>query len=314
MTDSLFDEPCCSCGAIGHGFLANKQYKVEEKWEFSCPILHPTSTVSHSQHEYRIKYTTCPEKFAEAYGFNQECIEEALEAYDKRGDGQRINPQQLQAFKDDVRERASEARRRWISTGRTVQYVHLDDPGETALTYHKEASKNGQRRQIFCDLDGVLADFEEGVRRVFRKEPRTISPTQLWTVLAVTPEFYTNLPWMKGGERLWEAIKGHDPVIITAAPRGSWAGEQKREWVRRHLGPWVEVIVTTRKYEHCPPVRPAPILIDDRMIHCQSWQSVGGEYIKHEDVDDTIRQLHRLGVTMDSENEEQEDEKEWRSC
>ena len=148
--------------------------------------------------------------------------------------------------------------------------------------------------RIYCDLDGVLADFEEGVRRIFNRESKTISNNQLWSTLARQPNFYGNLPWMKDGKQLWDAIKHLRPVIVTAAPKGSWAGGQKRDWVRRNLGDDVQVIISTRKYEHCPPDPPTSILIDDRTSNCELWEIVGGISILHESTMETIERLQQL--------------------
>jgi hypothetical protein len=153
---------------------------------------------------------------------------------------------------------------------------------------------------IFCDLDGVLVDFCEGVRMIFLKQPHEIPANTLWPRLARIPNFYTNLPWMEDGRRLWDSIKHLNPTILTAAPRGSWAKSQKIEWVRRNLGPDVPVIVTTgEKQKHCPPANPYAILIDDRRKCCKPWEEAGGTAIMHKNTEETIRALVELGVSID---------------
>ena len=58
---------------------------------------------------------------------------------------------------------------------------------------------------IFCDLDGVLVDFDAGVQKLFKnKKAAEISPKVLWPKLATTPGFYEDLPWMHDGRRLWQ--------------------------------------------------------------------------------------------------------------
>ena len=52
--------------------------------------------------------------------------------------------------------------------------------------------------QLFCDLDGVLVDFNAGVKSIFRKKPEEISPKFLWPRLRTTNRFYADLPWMSG--------------------------------------------------------------------------------------------------------------------
>jgi hypothetical protein len=166
---------------------------------------------------------------------------------------------------------------------------------------HGELPSPTGRRVIFCDLDGVLADFCEGVRRIFSKKPEEIPPSTLWSVLAKTPHFYSNLPWMSDGKTLWDSIKHLEPTIITAAPRGSWATKQKIEWVRKNLGPEVPVIVTTEKHKYCPIASPEAILIDDMMKWCKPWEEAGGTAIIHENTSKTLKALMDLGVNISTD-------------
>ena len=130
---------------------------------------------------------------------------------------------------------------------------------------------------LYCDLDGVLADFEEGVQNKFGKNINELSQDKMWTVLRNTPKFYENLPWMPKGRMLWEAIKDYNPVILTGCPRG-WGEEDKRNWCARELGPHVKVICceTREKPNFCSE---GDMLIDDRELIMNEWIQKGGKYV-----------------------------------
>jgi hypothetical protein len=131
---------------------------------------------------------------------------------------------------------------------------------------------------------------------LFGRSVNEIPKRLLWITAVRTPDFYTNLPWTSDGKELWSYIKDLNPTILTAAPKGSWAEKQKRKWVDRELGEHVPMIVSTRKYEHCPPTTIPAILIDDKMIHCQAWEDAGGIAVLHQTARDTIEHLQDLGI------------------
>ena len=95
---------------------------------------------------------------------------------------------------------------------------------------------------LFVDLDGVLADFESGVRAVTGLLPHELKPGVMWRELARTPGFYEHLEWMPDGRSLWNAVAEAGPTILTGLPLGRWAEPQKRAWCARELGESVPVI------------------------------------------------------------------------
>jgi hypothetical protein len=164
------------------------------------------------------------------------------------------------------------------------------------------------KTKVFCDLDGVLADFDAGVLKLFKKKPAEVSPKVLWPRLATTPGYYAPLPWMPEGKQLWAAIAPLNPVILTGLPRGKWAEPQKREWCARELGAEVEVICCASKDKHkyCPPgndltdgeMRSRAVLIDDRESARESWEAAGGRFVLFTSTEDAITQLKALGLPI----------------
>jgi len=153
---------------------------------------------------------------------------------------------------------------------------------------------------IFCDLDGVLADFEQGVIRRFKKSPDQINMGIMWGVINKSNTFFETLPWMPRGRELWESIKQYDPIILTGVPRSTTAAEQKRKWCARELGPNVHVITCSTKDKPQFCITNA-LLIDDRIDNLNPWNSKGGKFILyHEEI--THKIVERIHKYMETDN------------
>lgn len=151
--------------------------------------------------------------------------------------------------------------------------------------------------RIFCDLDGVLADFDEGIRLICDgKSPHELKKSELWRSVARARGFFANLPWMEDGQILWNYIEKHDPVILTGLPVGKWAEPQKREWCKTQIGENTQVITCLSKEKHLYG-NPGDILIDDRISLQVNWEAVGGIFVHHTSAESTIVKLRRLGIS-----------------
>jgi 5'(3')-deoxyribonucleotidase len=155
---------------------------------------------------------------------------------------------------------------------------------------------------VFCDLDGVLADFEQGVYNRFKKRPDQLKPGLMWGVINKSNTFFDTLPWMPRGRELWEGIKQYDPIILTGIPRSLTASEQKRRWCARELGPHVHVITCATKEKPRFCIK-GSILIDDRTDNLNAWNLKGGKFIlypKREELSDDI--IERINKYMDPDS------------
>jgi hypothetical protein len=95
--------------------------------------------------------------------------------------------------------------------------------------------------QVYCDLDGVLVDFEHGIRQIFPSIHKGIQindihrPT-MWQRVASTGSFFESLPWTREGKQLWNAIQPLQPDILTGVPTSYHdARAQKVRWCQREL-------------------------------------------------------------------------------
>lgn len=109
------------------------------------------------------------------------------------------------------------------------------------------------RYTIFCDLDGVLCDFDTGVKRMCNgQSPKELHTGYMWNRVANSEDFYCNLPWMSDGRALWDAIRPLQPNILTGVPNHGDSREQKATWCQRELGvPINHVDMAGTKSTHC---------------------------------------------------------------
>lgn len=150
-------------------------------------------------------------------------------------------------------------------------------------------------RQLYLDCDGVLADFDKGATAVLGMPPRAFEKRhglgRFWANLASAPDFYFSLPLLPDAMRLYEAVKHLNPVILTGLPRGNWAADQKVRWAAQHF-PGVRIITTMArdKRDHA---KSGDVLVDDQDRHRARWEEIGGIFIHHKDVDETLEELRK---------------------
>jgi hypothetical protein len=150
--------------------------------------------------------------------------------------------------------------------------------------------------RLFLDLDGVLSDFDRGVREVTGARPEELPLKTMWAALARAPRFFETLAFMEDAEALWRFCQPYHPTILTGLPHGTWAPEQKRRWVARMLGTHVPVITCmTREKPRWSGT--GHVLVDDRLATREGWERKGGIFIHHLSAERSIGYLRRLGFT-----------------
>ena len=105
-------------------------------------------------------------------------------------------------------------------------------------------------RQLFLDMDGVLADMDSGYEALTEFGPASSPITSTGKLVRRTPNFYRDLPPMPDLDELWSHAQRHAPIVLTGVPASvPEAPENKRAWVRKHLGTDVLVICTASKFK-----------------------------------------------------------------
>lgn len=147
--------------------------------------------------------------------------------------------------------------------------------------------------QLFLDCDGVLADFDNAAECVFGMPPRDAEElcgeARFWEILKAYPGFYRHMPLMKDARRLFEAVRGFNPIILTGCPAGGWAEPQKRAWAEEYF-PGTEIICcrSAEKFHH---MQPGDILIDDYTKYQPIWENAGGVFIHHRSYAESLNEL-----------------------
>ena len=143
--------------------------------------------------------------------------------------------------------------------------------------------------EIYCDLDGVLVDFENGIRKfipdfdeqIIFKDQRLFSE-----LMEQQKSFWKDLSWESDGKDLWNTIKYFKPQILTAAPFQrnhplfDEVVKQKTDWCNKHLDSFGKIHVVPRN-EKKDFAKPNRILIDDLQKNINEWKSNEGIGILH---------------------------------
>ena len=151
--------------------------------------------------------------------------------------------------------------------------------------------------KIYCDMDGVLVDFESGYEKLtgvdlkgeFKKGEDFWDPISKAGV-----GFWAGLKWMPGGQKLWDYIKPYNPDLLSAPSREESSRIGKAVWVKHKL-PGTKLILRYAKQKQ-QLATPESILIDDRQINIDQWEDAGGIGILHTSTNNTISQLKELGL------------------
>jgi phosphopantetheine adenylyltransferase len=150
--------------------------------------------------------------------------------------------------------------------------------------------------KIYCDMDGVIVDFDKGYKELTGREASFDTPKEeFWApIQKAGAEFWIKLQWMPDGKQLWEFIKPFNPQLLSAPSRDESSKIGKFVWVKRNV-PGTKLILrqAERKQEFATP---NSILIDDRADNIQRWKDAGGIGIHHTSASDTIQQLKDLGL------------------
>lgn len=146
--------------------------------------------------------------------------------------------------------------------------------------------------KIYFDMDGVLADFERGVRELCHIEPVDQSKAtnaqtdRLWEAVKKVPHFYLNLEPVKSAVELFNEVHGkfgENCQILTGIPKPRRgienAGEDKTEWAHKFLSPDVKVNVVFREEKTKFCTGKNCILIDDYGKNIREWENAGGKGI-----------------------------------
>ena len=165
------------------------------------------------------------------------------------------------------------------------------------IKFYKEAK--GELPRIYCDMDGVLCDFEYAANRVTGQVWVGLRTGQDWGSIKKTKNFWSTLPWKSGGRQLWNYIKKFDPHILSAyTTEDPNCKPGKRRWLSNNIGlsgNRINLVRRSEKRNFAMDGRRPAILIDDYPKNISDFKSAGGIGIIHSNTQTTISQLKRFG-------------------
>ena len=175
------------------------------------------------------------------------------------------------------------------------------------------AGKRGlmEVEKIYLDMDGVLADFERGVKEICGLTPPSQNAKhhkpgeddEMWEAIKACPHFYDYLELMPGAKGLFDALYdkyGDKCEILTGIPKPRReivnAASDKKIWVKRLLSEDVVVNIVFReeKPQYCHGE--GCVLIDDMERNIRDWSALGGTGIVNVSADETMEKLKELGI------------------
>ena len=183
----------------------------------------------------------------------------------------------------------------WRSRGKALSLPVIEIKGKVMNEV------NEQKYTIYCDMDGVLVDFD----KQFEKASSGVPPREyeekngkeaFWNLIDNENGvgFWVGMPWMPNGKQLWEYIKPNDPMLLSSPSRSNSSRLGKRLWVRNNL-PGTKLILANaaNKKNYADSNN---ILIDDRPSNVDQWKAAGGIGILFISTAQTIEELKKLGL------------------
>ena len=153
---------------------------------------------------------------------------------------------------------------------------------------------------IYCDMDGVIADFQKFTSEHLGKKFKD----DYWGELP--DDMFFQLPKMPDADQLWNFIKKYDPLILTAHPRpgrgpiSDRAASDKVKWMKKNFN-WpsskIYPVLRANKANFAKDGRDGRpnLLIDDHPKNVQEFRKRGGIGIIHTSAANTIKQLKEMG-------------------
>lgn len=192
----------------------------------------------------------------------------------------------------------------------------------------------GPRPFVFCDQDGVLADFEQGMRDTFpmldlsnaQKIYKFLKPHSSWVKLTNTnPHIFENLPVLPGATKLISYLTKLKDLniielrILTAYP-SEWKDDShmvemsthdKVKWATTHFPAIKPSDIIVCKREDKPvfgnkafqKTGVRPILIDDMRLNIEEWQDKGFPGILYTNVNKAMAELRQYLALIATQNQ-----------
>ena len=171
--------------------------------------------------------------------------------------------------------------------------------------------------KIYCDMDGVLTDFEKRFHEKLNEVgpdyypmkdiQKVVKPKDFEAIFGIEEfwnfidkivgiGFWVGMDWMPQGKELWSFISKYNPDLLTSPSRDNGSRLGKQLWAKNNLNPKPKVIMAysadKQRYAN-----ENSILIDDKKSNIKEWIAKGGIAfrVKGGDIGPAIQGLKELG-------------------
>ena len=171
--------------------------------------------------------------------------------------------------------------------------------------------------KIYCDMDGVLTDFEKRfIQKLNEVGPdyyplkdiqKVVKPKDFEAIFGIEEfwnfidrivgiGFWVGMDWMPQGRELWNFISPYKPDLLTSPSRDNGSRLGKQLWAKNNLNPKPKVIMAYSKDKQ-RYANANSILIDDKKSNIKEWIAKGGIAfrVKDGDIGPAIQGLKELG-------------------
>lgn len=177
-----------------------------------------------------------------------------------------------------------------------------------SLIYERVIKEDKKSYDIYCDMDGVLCDFDGQFEHYFGVTPEEYISERGQKSFDVAvneagQDFWENMPWSPGGQALWNKIGKYGVTILSSPGEYEGAKEGKKVWIKNNLNPPPKQIIFRPTGEKHKVLMgkdkkqiESSVLIDDYSKNLIPWKYVGGKAIKHDHTDyrDTLANIDTL--------------------
>ena len=138
---------------------------------------------------------------------------------------------------------------------------------------------------IYVDMDGVLANFDKGVRASIGVSADDMSRDQK-NILLSTPGFFRNLEPLPDAQAAWQTLNRtypHVRILSAVSDKNDECGAEKIGWIQQHLNPTpkprdVQCVLQSDKKRFASS---NTVLIDDNIKNIREFEAADGVGVLH---------------------------------
>jgi hypothetical protein len=177
-----------------------------------------------------------------------------------------------------------------------------------SMIYESRLTEDIKEYEIYCDMDGVLCDFDAQFDHYFGESVKEyIADKGIKSfenaVNEAGQEFWITMPMLAGAKELWQKIGKYGVTILSSPGEFDGAKEGKIKWIKENLRPSPKKIIFKQTGQKHTEIQgkgeeaiKKSVLIDDYGKNLKPWESIGAKGIKHsaDTLQNTLDSLEEL--------------------